>query len=251
MRCGCAAGWAFGGRVLTAIARPGRTHHCLFGAPGHGLGVPRQVNIRTSISISSCGGVECRHHHPTKDQMVRAPRSPPLGRFSAAAAGALGRAKSSGGGSGVRTAGAGGCPSRRQQCPVSDALCHYYSSSTGCVKGEPATRLGCRSAPLCAQRSATARLAALNATTSRPAAPGRLLSTAQAYCPAAGNRESVAGGPPGAVVSQRRDWAVDRRTSALVTLETPVLLRCPPPPYASALAAAADRTSVLSGCWQP
>ena len=26
-----------------------------------------------------------------------------------------------------------------------------------------------------------------------------------------------AGGPPGAVVSQRRDWAVDRRTSALVT----------------------------------
>ena len=30
-----------------------------------------------------------------------------------------------------------------------------------------------------------------------------------------------------------------------------VLLRCPPPPYAGALAAAVDRTSVLSGCWQP
>ena len=85
----------------------------------------------------------------------------------------------------------------------------------------------------------------------RSVAAGRLLSTAQAYCPAAGNRESVAGGPPGAVVSQRRDWAVDRRTSALVTLETTVLLGCPPPPYASALAAAVDRTSVLSGCWQP
>ena len=44
------------------------------------------ISVRISISISSCGGVECRHH-PTKGQMVRAPRSPPLRRFSAAAAG--------------------------------------------------------------------------------------------------------------------------------------------------------------------
>ena len=84
---------------------------------------------------------------------------------------------------------------------------------------------------------------------------GRLLSTAQAYCPAAGNRESVAGGPTGAVVSQRRDWAVDRRTSALVTrrarAERAPRSSCAAGAVCGGGAAAVDRTSVLSGCWQP
>ena len=78
-------------------------------------------------------------------------------------------------------------------------VCGCWRAGSGCRRAtrrrsEPATRLGCRSADFCARHTPSARPEVV-ALRGRSVAAGRLLSTAQAYCPAAGNRESVAGGP--------------------------------------------------------